>query len=189
VAVLDRYARTRWFMDVHSYVPAIYHTWGFDENQTSSPSMNFRNPAFDGKRGRVDGSYREFIPEADLRALKLLGDKMNTAVATVRGSEYEFGQSFSLYPTSGASDDYAFSRHFVDGGKSKILSFTVECGHSFQPSWQEAEDIIRELCAGLIGFCLGGLQQSREWRSVVAARSTTVELAPATKHKSDRYEK
>ncbi len=25
---------TRWFIDVHSYVPAIYHTWGFDENQT-----------------------------------------------------------------------------------------------------------------------------------------------------------
>jgi hypothetical protein len=111
---------------------------------------------------------------------------MNTAVATASGHEYEFGQSFSLYPTSGASDDYAFSRHFVDGTKSKILSFTVECGRSFQPSWQEAEDVIRELCAGLIAFCLGALQQSREWRmpGVVAATSTTVELAPATAHKA-----
>jgi murein tripeptide amidase MpaA len=188
VALLDRYARTRWFIDVHSYVPAIYHAWGFDENQTSDPSMNFRNPQFDGKRGRVDGSYREFIPEADLRALKLLGDKMNTAVATASGNEYEFGQSFSLYPTSGASDDYAFSRHFVDGTKSKIFSFTVECGSSFQPSWQEAEDVIRELCAGLIAFSLGALQQSREWRmrSMVASSSTTVEPSA---HKSDRHKK
>ena len=54
VWLLDRYPGTRWFIDVHSYVPAIYHTWGFDENQMSDPSMNFRNAAFDGQRGRAD---------------------------------------------------------------------------------------------------------------------------------------
>jgi hypothetical protein len=71
-----------------------------------------------------------------------------------------FGQSFLLYPTSGASDDYAYSRHFVDGTKGKILSFTVECGQSFQPSWQEAEEVIREICAGLVAFCLAAQKRA-----------------------------
>jgi murein tripeptide amidase MpaA len=155
VWLLDRYARARWFIDVHSYVPAIYHTWGFDENQTSDPSMNFLNAAFDGKRGRADGSYREFIAQQDLDVLKSIGTTMSEAIAAASGTTYEFGQSFSLYPTSGASDDYAFSRHFADGAKSKVFGFTVECGTSFQPSWQEAEKVIIQLCAGLVAFCLG----------------------------------
>ena len=31
VRPLHQHPATRWFIDVHSYVPAIYHTWGFDE--------------------------------------------------------------------------------------------------------------------------------------------------------------
>jgi murein tripeptide amidase MpaA len=161
VWLLDKYPDTRWFIDVHSAVPAIYHTWGFDENQTSDPDMSFRNPAFDGQRGRVgDSCYREYIPAEDGEVLQELGAAMNDAIRTVSGAAYAFEQSFSLYPTSGASDDYAYSRHFVDGAKGKILSFTVECGRSFQPSWQEAEDVIREVCAGLIAFCLATQKQA-----------------------------
>ncbi len=36
----------------------------------------------------------------------------------------------------------------------KILSFTIECGRSFQPSWADAENVIREVCAGLIALCV-----------------------------------
>jgi murein tripeptide amidase MpaA len=154
IALLDRYPRTRWFVDVHSHVPAIFYNWGFDENQTTDPSMNFRNSAFDGKRGRVDGSYREFIPADDLQALKEIGGKMNDAVTAASGTGYDLAQSFALYPTSGVSDDYAYSRHFVDNTRNKIQSFTIECGHSFQPSWAEAEDVIREVCAGLTALCV-----------------------------------
>jgi murein tripeptide amidase MpaA len=158
VWLLNRYPTTRWFIDVHSYVPAIYHTWGFDENQMSNPSMNFRNAAFDGKRGRANDTYREYIPGEDVEALQDLGSRMNDAITAVSGTAYDFEQSFSLYPTSGASDDYAYSRHFVDSTQGKILSFTVECGRSFQPSWPEAEDGIREVCAGLIAFCIAARQ-------------------------------
>ena len=149
VALFDRYPRPHWFVDVHSHVPATFYSWGFDENQTSDPAMNFHNPAFDGKRGSVDNLYREFIPQPDLQALKQLGARINAAVTAVNGATYDLSQSFALYPTSGTSDDYAYTRHFIDNGRSKILSFTIECGRSFQPSWTEAEDIIREVCAGL----------------------------------------
>jgi murein tripeptide amidase MpaA len=158
--LLDHYPGARWFIDVHSYVPAIYHTWGFDQNQTSDPSMSFLNAAFDGQRGRADDSYREFIPHEDVETLQELGAAMNEAISNVGDTAYDFEQSFSLYPTSGTSDDYAYSRHFVGGAKSKILSFTVECGRSFQPSWQEAENVIREVCAGLIAFCLTARKQT-----------------------------
>jgi hypothetical protein len=160
VWLLDRYPSTRWFVDVHSYVPAIYHTWGFDENQTSDPSMSFRDPAFDGKRGRAGDAYREYIPEGDLEALRELGAAMDEAIRATNGADYVLEQSFSLYPTSGTCDDYAYTRHFVDGAKGKILGFTVECGRSFQPPWEEAEDVIREVCAGLIAFCLAAQRQA-----------------------------
>ena len=160
VWLLDKYPSTRWFVDVHSYVPAIYHNWGFDENQSSNPSMSFRNATFDGQRGRANDTYREYILDEDVEALQELGAEMKDAIRTASGTAYDLEQSFSLYPTSGVSDDYAYSRHLVDSAKGKILSFTVECGRSFQPSWQEAEDVIREVCAGLIAFCLAARKQA-----------------------------
>jgi murein tripeptide amidase MpaA len=153
VWLLDRYQRTRWFVDVHSHVPAIYYNWGFDENQTADPSMNFLNSGFDGRRGGAGDGYREFIATEDLQALQRLGQTMNNAVAAASGTPYALEQSFSLYPTSGASDDYAYSRHFANPETGKILGFTIECGQSFQPSWPEAENVIREVCSGLIALC------------------------------------
>jgi murein tripeptide amidase MpaA len=160
VWLLDRYPDIRWFVDVHSYVPALYYNWGFDENQTTDPLMSFLDASFDGRRGRADDTYREYIPAEDVEALQELGTATNDAIRQVGGTTYELGQSFALYPTSGTSDDYAYSRHLVDGSKGKILGFTVECGRSFQPSWQEAEDVIREVCAGMIAFCLAARQQA-----------------------------
>jgi murein tripeptide amidase MpaA len=160
VWLLERYPGTRCFIDVHSYVPAIYHCWGFDGNQSSNPSMNFRNASFDGQRGRPKDAYREYIPGEDVEALQGFGIEVTEAVKMASGSAYDLDQSFTLYPTSGASDDYAYSRHFVDSTKGKILSFTIECGRSFQPPWQEAEDVIREVCAGLIAFFLAARRQA-----------------------------
>jgi murein tripeptide amidase MpaA len=154
VSLMERYPNLRWFVDVHSYVPAVFYSWGFDADQSSDPTMNFRNPAFDGKRGRGDSAYGEFIPADDLRSLENLGQTLKLAIAAANGAGYELAQSFTLYPTSGASDDYAYSRHFVQGASGKILGFTIECGTSFQPTWAEAEGVIREVCAGLTALCV-----------------------------------
>ncbi|GFJ88384.1 FG-GAP repeat domain-containing protein [Phytohabitans rumicis] len=35
-----------------------------------------------------------------------------------------------------------------------MFGFTIECGHSFQPAWSEAEEVIREVSAGLIALSL-----------------------------------
>ena len=155
VWLLDLYPRIRWHLDVHSAVPVILHSWGSDQNQHIHPNQTFLNSAFDGVRGRAnDSAYGEYITPDDLSIAEILANQMNNAIKEVRGDGYGVGQAFGLYPTSGASDDYAFSRHFADPSKAKVYGFTVECGHSFQPTWSEAEEIIREVSSGLIAFCL-----------------------------------
>jgi murein tripeptide amidase MpaA len=155
VWLLDTYPRIRWHVDVHSAVPTILHSWGSDQNQTTQSTQTFLNRAFDDVRGRADdAAYGEYITQDDLNIVETLSKRMNDAVREVRGGDYGVEQAFGLYPTSGASDDYAFSRHFADPLKARINGFTVECGHSFQPTWSEAEEVIREVSAGLIALCL-----------------------------------
>jgi murein tripeptide amidase MpaA len=156
VWLLDSFPNIRWFIDIHSAVPVILHSWGSDQNQTTDPTQTFLNSGFDGVRGRAnDTSYGEYITQEDANLITTLSTQMNNAVRAVRGDDYGVDQAYGLYPTSGASDDYAYSRHFADPTKTKVYGFTVECGHSFQPPWTEAEEIIREVSAGLIAFSLG----------------------------------
>jgi murein tripeptide amidase MpaA len=155
VWLLDTYPRIRWHVDVHSAVPTILHSWGSDQNQTTESTQTFLNSAFDSVRGRPDdAAYGEYITQDDVNIVETLSNRMKDAVREVRGDDYGVEQAFGLYPTSGASDDYAFSRHFADPLKPRIYGFTVECGHSFQPTWSEAEEVIREVSAGLIALCL-----------------------------------
>ena len=152
VWLLDSYPGARWYLDIHSAIPAVFHSWGLDESQSESPEMNFLNPTHDGTRGVPGDTYREFIETEDLAELQRLSRMMADDIEKVRGDRYEVGAAFSLYATSGASDDYAFSRHRHDPTKSKILGFTMECGHDFQPDWEEAEAVIREVAAALTAF-------------------------------------
>ncbi len=155
VWLLDSHPEIRWLMDVHSAIPVILHSWGSDTNQSIEPSQSFRNSEFDGIRGRpTDNAYGEFITQDDLNIVQKLSERTNDAVRAVRGVNYGVEQAFGLYPTSGASDDYAYSRHFADPSKTKVYGFTIECGQTFQPTWSEAEEVIREVSAGLIAFAL-----------------------------------
>jgi murein tripeptide amidase MpaA len=153
VWVLDGYPRIRWHIDLHSAVPVILHSWGSDENQITAADQSFLNPSFDGVRGRPgDTAYGEHIPPDDLTVVTGLSGIMDAAIAGVRGTVYGHQQAYGLYPTSGASDDYAFSRAFARPDLTKVYGFTIECGSSFQPPWTEAEAVIREVSAGLIAF-------------------------------------
>ncbi|HWM06371.1 MAG TPA: M14 family metallopeptidase [Actinophytocola sp.] len=184
VWVLDTYPRIRWHVDVHSAVPVILHSWGSDRNQTLDPGQNFLASAFDPVRGRPnDNAYREYITEDDLDLVTGLAGRMGEAVRAVRGDDYPVEQAYGLYPTSGASDDYAYSRHFANPAQGKVYGFTIECGHSFQPTWAEAEDVIREVGAGLTALCAAVTRLSPEPGQVpspaaVSGTSPTSRRAP-----------
>ena len=157
VWLFDNYIDARWYLDIHSHFPAILHCWSIDEPQTHTQEMNFLNPVYDGQRGNRDGpAYREFIDPYDLREFRRLGYLMADEIQKVRGDIYQVASSLALcpplYASPGTSKDYAYSRHLVDSSKSKVFAFTVECGHEPRPKWYEAENVVREVCAGLIRF-------------------------------------
>ncbi len=154
VWMLDTFVAARWFIDVHSAVPAVFHSWGLDNNQTVDPTQNFLNSAFDGKRGEAGDTYGEFIPYADLDAVQYFADAMKDTIALVAGDHYPAGPAFELYATSGASDDYAYSRHSSRPGTAKVLSFTMECGREFQPPLLTREIVIKEVSAALVALGL-----------------------------------
>lgn len=165
--LLDRLPNIRYYVDLHSYGETILHSWGSDDNQSSNPQMNFRNKAYDGKRGLIhDDDYREYIPAADKREAIAMGRQMAAAIRLVRGRKYQVKQSVGLYPTAGATDDYAYSRHWVDRKKGKPIAFTIEWGRShastpFHPPYPEMRKVMREVSAGLLAVCLRALATRR----------------------------
>jgi len=158
--LLDRFPNIQYLVDLHSYGETILHSWGGDEYQSDDPHMSFLNPQYDGKRGRIhDNVYREYLPAADAALASRMGKQMSGAIRQVRGRDYKVKPSVGLYPTAGASDDYAFSRHFVDRRKGKIIAYTLEFGRSrastpFHPPYDEMRKVMREVTAGLLELCV-----------------------------------
>ncbi|MFB7667220.1 M14 family metallopeptidase [Kitasatospora sp. NPDC056138] len=157
-ALLESYPRTRWFVDVHSYSEDMLYVWGDDNNQSTDRTMTFLNPTFDGKRGIAHDAYGEFIAKDDFDTSTLLAQQFCQGLQSVRGTGYTPKAGYDLYPTSGTSDDYAFSRHLADPEKGKIFGYTVEWGTEFQPPWAEMAKIIKDVDAGLVQFCLAALK-------------------------------
>jgi murein tripeptide amidase MpaA len=154
--LMDEYEGIGHHIDIHGVVGEFYHNWGDDENQSTDPEMSFTNSVYDGKRG-VNGSdeYGEYISKDDLNHVTNLSKTFQDAVYQANSNKYKVTQSFDLYCTSGASDDYSYSRHFRDHSK-KICGFTIEFGvgeQSFQPSWNKMEKYIVEVSSGLAAFC------------------------------------
>ena len=106
-----------------------------------------------------DQVYREYLSAADAKLATRMGKRMADTIQRVRGREYKVKQSVGLYPTAGASDDYAYSRHLVDRRKGKIIAYTVEWGRSrastpFHPPYDEMRNVMREVTAGLLELCV-----------------------------------
>ncbi len=128
---------------------------GSDENQATNPGDSFLNPALDAVRGRVGDGVGEYLSPRDAGVAGTLAQRLSQGVQAAHGALYGVEQAMTLYATSGASDDYAFSRHFADPTLTKVYAWTVECGTSFQPPWAVAESVIEEVSSGLLRFALG----------------------------------
>jgi murein tripeptide amidase MpaA len=170
--LFDTYPLIRRFIDLHSYGGNILHPWGDDSNQSSTPSKNFTNAGWNGQRGLDGDAYAEYMPSGALSDLVDAGNSMQTAIAGVRGQSYNVAQSFFMpgwpttYPTSGASDDWAFSRHLATASKPRVLGYVVEFNKiwgQFFPTWTEMEKIILDVDAGLVQFSLDAAPRPRWW--------------------------
>jgi murein tripeptide amidase MpaA len=136
-SIFEDFPNIGYFIDLHSFGNDILYSWGDDEDQTTDPSMNFQNPAYNGLRGiKGDTAYKEYIPSSDLSSALDLANTLHDAIQAVRGTNYTVEQSFSLYAVSGTSDDYAYSRSFVDPSKAKVIAYTLR--RSPPGSWLSA---------------------------------------------------
>lgn len=160
--LFDSRPEIRWYVDLHSYGPTILYPWGDDEDQSVDPSQSFQNPAWNGKRGvGGDGAYREYIPSADRKLALQLGRAMANAIEGVRGQRYGVEPAYSLYPTSGAGDDWAYSRHFVDTRRPRVLPFTLEFGRElFAPEWSVMRPVVLDVCAALTALLAAASEAS-----------------------------
>jgi murein tripeptide amidase MpaA len=153
--LVDHFPNTRYFVDVHSYTGRVMHPWGDDENQTTNPSISFMNPAFDGQRGKAGDAYRSYVPPARLAQLQAAVAVMHDGIKAVRGEDYLQQQGFALYPTSGTSEDWAFTREFLVPARGKLGGFVIEFNKDidFFPTWGEMLKLIEDIDAGLIALC------------------------------------
>lgn len=154
--LLDEQNGVGYYIDIHCFGGSLLHVWGDDENQSENPEMNFNNITYNNVRG-IDGDseYKEYVSMEDIGSVTNLTTAFCDSLYRSSAKNYEVKQSFYLYPTSGCSDDYAYSRHIKDRSK-KVYGFTLEFGKDvpgdFQPPWEEMEKIIIEVSAGLVAF-------------------------------------
>jgi hypothetical protein len=70
---------------------------------------------------------------------------------------YTIEPGHRLYPTAGTSDDYFYSRHFVDTSRGQVIGFTLEWGSPrnptpFHPPYSEMQQIIDEIVHSTSAF-------------------------------------
>lgn len=163
--VMDQNTGLGWFIDIHSYAGDVLYSWGSDTDQSTTSTMNFLNSAYNTKRGVIPDSgsavYSEYISSTDSTNVKSAASRMTSAMTAATGRQYTAMQAAALYPTSGASDDYSYSRTFADSSLGKIHGFTLEFGFGnsaascpFYPSSSQYQQSIRETGAGFMAFLL-----------------------------------
>jgi len=101
--LVDRYPSTRFLVDVHSFSELILYPWGDDDNQSTEPTQNFRNPAFDRRRGLLIQNghpqarrYGEYLDPAYRRHMIEIGERTRDAVEAVNGRRYTVQQGAAL---------------------------------------------------------------------------------------------
>ena len=141
VQTLIERLRPSHFMDVHSYARDILFPWGMDDDQGRDPTENFHNPDWDrdgrhhGRDG-AGGSYGEYLPSTLATRNAAIARRMRDAIRDQAGrnptahrrSIYTVKQALGLYPTTGTSDDYCTALTMLDGSRTPIYAFTLECG-------------------------------------------------------------
>ncbi|EDN93689.1 hypothetical protein SS1G_09556 [Sclerotinia sclerotiorum 1980 UF-70] len=169
--VMDTYSKIRWFVDLHSYAGDILYSWGSDTNQASYPSMNFLNSAYNSVRGILSDTpgsgsgYGEYTPSSENGANKAAASKIGAGMSGAAGRTYSVFPAANLYPTSGASDDYSYSRHFVDNSKNLIHGYTIEFGFGnaaagcpFYPTLAQHNFNLQEIGAGYMELLIAAVE-------------------------------
>lgn len=132
--------------------------------------MNFLDSAYNSVRGIVSDTpgsgsgYGEYTPTSESTANKAAATKIGAGMSAAAGRTYSVIPAAALYPTSGASDDYSYSRHFADTTKNLIHGYTIEFGFGnsaascpFYPSQAQHNYNLQEIGAGYMELLLAAV--------------------------------
>lgn len=168
--VLDTFSKVRWFVDLHSYAGDVLYSWGSDTNQSRFPRMNFLNTTYNGVRGILSdtpgtgNAYGEYTPTNENTENIAAARRIGSAMSAAARRTYTVIPAADLYPTSGASDDYAYSRHFADTTKNLVHGYTIEFGFGnsgsscpFYPTQAQHNANIQEIGAGFMETVLAAV--------------------------------
>jgi Zinc carboxypeptidase len=142
LANLMRTKSISYFLDVHQFGRDVLFSWGLDTDQTTDSTQSFTNAAKNGQRdGSQHATYQEYIPSTTYTAVQAVAQHICDQILTMCAgadptaqarSTYTAMESARFYATSGACDDYCFSRWFapMSGGAaiSPVMAFTIEVG-------------------------------------------------------------
>jgi len=132
-----------YYLDIHSFSRSILYSWGIEANQSVDATMSFTNPKWDHKRDGVKhNAYSEYIPATQEATAAALATQMCQDIAAraggsnpvaVRRSTYKAKPSGAgLYVTTGAVDDFCFSRWFTGAAAGRpippVVALTMESG-------------------------------------------------------------
>lgn len=135
VWALEQYKGITWFMDLHSYLAALLYGWGDDDVGTTEEDQTFNNPEYDGLRGYLgedppDSEYKEYLTADDYSIEEKASARMIAAMNAAGKVGYDAYPAVDLYPTSGASNDYAMGRFYgkIACESSRMFGLTLEFG-------------------------------------------------------------
>ncbi|KAJ6781131.1 hypothetical protein PWT90_00712 [Aphanocladium album] len=175
--IAEQHPSLTWFLDLHSISGDILYAWGDDNPQTTDPSQNFKNPAWNGKRGVLGNSpdglvYKEYIEADDLKAqldtATAMADAMNTAGdgTTVNFKPLE---EATLYASSGGTTDWFLGRYYGHTcGAGRVNGLAVEFGEDsglacpFYPTNPQFHNSMRQVAAGLMEIVLSAAGKNGE---------------------------
>lgn len=154
--LVQQHPTLRWFVDLHSGAQGVLYPWGDDQLQSTDPRMTFREPAWNGERGRRNDRYGEYMPAGDETVFKALAGAFRTTAARVAGRSYGQSTGFNFMASSGTSHDWLYARHFGPaGGSAPVWSLAVEWNHAvMRPDFPLMAQIAGEVSAGLVAMAL-----------------------------------
>ncbi|KAM0331322.1 hypothetical protein ACHAQA_002992 [Verticillium albo-atrum] len=166
--VFDAFPGIGWYNDLHSAIGLGLYGWCFDSIQTTDKTKNWRNKAWDGKRGLIADdvhNYREYMEQKDWDKLMAVTGRMTWAANDVDANYFHVLAAPHLYPSSGCSIDHPYSRHILDPKKKKILGVGFEFGHQneaaecfFYPTPEAYRTDMLEVGAHYMEFLLTALR-------------------------------
>lgn len=172
--VLDEHPSIEWSFDIHSYAGLIIYSWGEDFNQFTDPDMDFRNSAYDDRRGIVVEETGEYYSayrakdlwQADSFVAQRVANAMGAATDHLQGIPIIAIQGILMAPTMGSLSDYVTSRGVSDPSGPATHGLTLEFGQKgpiedcpFYHGVDEVNFNIQQVGAGLMEFLLGAADE------------------------------